>query len=173
MAGYLDLGSSATQAFISFPSGAFLSLLSQISVSLQVLSCSWCRAYKSCFCCMCAFFPNSAKLSSTRNFFIIFNRAFIVFNRPFTYSFVYSICGNKGCACYSRAVLREWAQHSCLCLVLCSEVWILCTQYNCLLLGFDVQVQLYLAQCRKSLLGQEVEQKGKETSLCKLLELLL
>lgn len=114
------------------------------------------------------FYTNSAQLSSTRNFFIIFNRAFIIFNRPFAHSFVYSICGNKGCACYSRAVLREWAQHSCLCLVLCSEVWILCSQYECLLLGFDVQVQLCLAQCRKSLVGQEVEQKSKETSLCKL-----
>lgn len=168
MVGWLDLGSSATQTFISFPNGAFLSLLSQsvsglaadVEPTVLLLLHVW-------------FFPNSAQLSSTRNFFIIYNGAFIIFNKPCAHNFVYSICGNKGCACYSRAVLRQWAQPSCLCLVLCSQMWILCSQCNCLLLGFNVQVQLRLAQCRKSLLGQEVKQRGKETSLYKLLELLL
>lgn len=100
MMGWFDLGSSGTQTFNSFRDCAFLSLLSQ-NVSLQVLSCCWCRAYNLASAAPgFVFFSNSGQLSGTGNFFLTYNRIS-------THNFIFSFCGNKGCSCYSTAVLRE------------------------------------------------------------------
>lgn len=95
------LNPSATQTFNSFPKCAFLSLPSQ-NVFLQVLPYCWCAAYYLAFAAPVFF--SSAQLSGTRNFFLLCDRIY-------TNNFAFNVCGNKGCSCFSPAVLWVWAQH--------------------------------------------------------------
>lgn len=120
--GWFDLGSSAMQNFKSFSSCVFLFLLSQnlsvfaggvlLPVMLLLLH----------LVCWLGFF------SPIQHNWVVpgLSSQYII---RFTHStFVFSICGNTGCSCYSNAVLGEWAQHMLLrgLFVLYFEVWILC-----------------------------------------------